>query len=45
MKKKAGLLNGGRMRLVRGGDKYLMVTKVKDSSFLTQIHLNFVLWC
>jgi len=41
----AGLLNGGRMCLVRGGDKYLMVTKAKDLGFLTQIHLNVVLWC
>jgi hypothetical protein len=40
-----GLLNGGRMCLVRGGDKYLMVIKVKDSGFLTHIHLNVVLWC
>jgi hypothetical protein len=31
----AGLLNGGKMRLVRGGDKYLTMTKVKHSGFLT----------
>jgi len=34
------LLNGRKMCLVRGGDKYLMVTKAKDLGFLTQIHLN-----
>ncbi len=40
-----GLLNGGRVRLVRGGVKHLIVIKVKDLSFLNQIHPNFVLWC
>jgi hypothetical protein len=39
-----GLLNGGKMLLVKGGDKYLKMTKVKHSSFVTQIHFNFVLW-
>jgi hypothetical protein len=34
------LLNGRKMCLVRGGDKYLMVTKAKDLGFPTQIHLN-----
>jgi hypothetical protein len=30
-----GLLSGGKMRLVRGGDKYLTMTKVKHSGILT----------
>ncbi len=41
----ARLLNGGKMCLVRGGDKYLMVIKAKDLGFLIQIHFNLVLWC
>jgi hypothetical protein len=40
------LLNGGRMRLVGKGNKYLTTTKAKHSSFLysnsSQIH--FVVW-
>ncbi len=40
----ARLLNGGRMSLVRGRNKYLMMTKTKHSGFFIQIHFNFVLW-
>jgi hypothetical protein len=40
----ARLLNGGRMHLVKGGDIYLTRITTKDFGFLTQIHLNFVLW-